>query len=69
MKATSRRHSTIRSFAPRRAQRRNPSALDLRWAVAPELFSDREDDAAEYASLLRQFESVHDDSLGVERFH
>ena len=69
MKATSRRHSTIRSLAPHRAQRRNPSALDLRWAVAPELFSDREDDAAEYASLLRQFESAHDDSLRAERFH
>jgi hypothetical protein len=69
MKAASRRHSSIRALAPHRAQRRKLSALDLRWATAPERFSDREDDAAEYASLLRQFELAHDDSLGVERFH
>ena len=69
MKATSRRHSTIRSLAPRRAQRWNLSDLDPRWVAAPDLFSDREDDAAEYASLLRQFESAHDDSIMVERYH
>jgi hypothetical protein len=40
----------------------------VRWPDAPALFSDRDDEAAEWASLLRDFECVHDEALGCERY-
>ena len=64
MKPSTHRHSR-RAV---RAQGWPLAAPRVRWQDAPALFSDRDDDAAEYASLLRDFEYVHDEALGSERY-
>jgi hypothetical protein len=60
--------------APRRqtgrrdsAQQQLRAALRAQWQDAPALFSDRDDDAAECADLLREFERVHDEATGADR--
>ena len=45
------------------------SALRAQRPDAPDLFSDRDEDDVEYASLLRDFELVHDEALGAERYN
>jgi len=39
------------------------AALRAQWEDAPELFSDRDDEAREYASILRDFACRHDEAL------
>jgi hypothetical protein len=41
--------------------------LQAQWP-APDMFSDRDDDAAEHASLMRDFERMRDEALGSERY-
>ncbi|OGA25181.1 MAG: hypothetical protein A3I02_08805 [Betaproteobacteria bacterium RIFCSPLOWO2_02_FULL_67_26] len=58
------------------AQRRALCTAEARWQAAlrklspepPELFSDRQDEAVEVECILRDFERVHDEALGVERY-
>ena len=69
MKASSHRHSATPAPAARRAEERLRAALRTRWPDAPDLFSDRNEDAAERASILRDFESVHDEALRAERYN
>ena len=47
-------------------ERRLQAALRAQRPYAPDLFSDRNEDDVEYASLLRGFECVHDEALGAE---
>jgi hypothetical protein len=57
-------------------RRRAVSCAEARWQAAlrslnpdaPELFSDRQDDAVEVECILRDFERAHDEALGVERY-
>lgn len=51
-----------------RAQQGPLAAPHVQWQDAPALFSDRDDDAAEYASLLRDFECARDEELGSGRY-
>ena len=55
--------------AMRRCERQLQAALRAQRPDAPDLFSDRNEDDAEYASLLRDFECVHDEALGAERYN
>ncbi len=64
MKPSTHRHSRRAG----RAQRWLLAPLQAQWQDAPALFSDRDDDAAEYASLLRDFECARDEALGAERY-
>lgn len=58
------------------ARRRAACTAEERWQAAlrrlrpdaPELFSDRQEDAVEVERILREFERVHDEELGVERY-
>jgi len=63
MKSSTHRHSRRAG----RAQQRLLAALQAQWQDAPALFSDRDNDTAEYASLLRDFESARDEALNAER--
>lgn len=45
------------------------AALRAQRPDAPDLFSDRNEDDVEYASLLRDFECVHDEALGAECYN
>lgn len=69
MKASIRRHSITRAVSPRRAQQPAHLAHEPQWVAAPDLFSGREDDAAEMRALLLQFEHAHDEVFGFENFH
>lgn len=59
-----------------KARRRAACTAELRWLAAlrrlrpeaPELFSDRREDAVEVECILRDFERAHDEALGVERY-
>lgn len=61
------RHS--RRTAATRAEERLRAALRAQRPEAPEVFSDRDEDAAEYQSILRDFERVHDEALCAERYN
>ena len=50
------------------AEKRWQSALRRLNPDAPELFSDRQEDAVEIECILRDFERAHDAALGVERY-
>lgn len=50
------------------AEARWQAALDRLSPDAPELFSDRQDHAMEIECILRDFEQVHDEALGAERY-
>ena len=59
-----------------KTRRRGACTAEQRWLEAlrklrpeaPELFSDRQEDAVEVESILRDFERAHDEALGVERY-
>lgn len=55
--------------AASRAEQRVQAALRVQRRDVPELFSDRNEDAAEYESILRDFERVHDEALRAERYN
>jgi hypothetical protein len=64
-------HRMARAGAPvmaREARRRLHAALQLRLE-APDIFSDREEDAAEYDSIVRDFETARDEALSAERYN
>ena len=65
MKPSTHRHSR-RAI---RTQRWLLAALQAQRMEPPALFSERNDDAAEYASLLRDFECAHDEALDAERYN
>ena len=58
------------------ARRRAAGTAEQRWRAAvrrlrpdaPELFSDRQEDAREVECILREFGRAHDEALGVERY-
>ena len=68
----------MKARACRRAKawRRAAGSAEERWQAAlrklnpdaPELFSDRQEDAVEVEYILRDFERAHDEALGVERY-
>jgi hypothetical protein len=59
-----------------KAARRAACSAEERWQAAlrrlspdaPELFSDRQEDAVEIDCILRDFERARDEALGVERY-
>jgi hypothetical protein len=53
----------------REARRRLHAALQTLRREAPDIFSDREEDAVEYESIVRDFETVHDEALAGERYN
>jgi hypothetical protein len=63
-------HRTAKAEIPLMARhaRRRLEAAQAQWPEAPDMFSDRHDDAAEYASLMRDFECVRDEALGSGRY-
>ena len=67
MRASTHRRNGVSAPAARRAELWLRAALQAQRAEALELFSDRDDDALEYASILRDFECAHDKALGAER--
>lgn len=56
------------SRAARVAETRLYTALRAQH-TAPDLFSDRNEDAAEYAAILRYFERVHDEAADADRYN
>jgi hypothetical protein len=65
MKPSTHRH-TKRAI---RSQRWLLAAMHAQRKEPPVLFSERDDDAAEYASLMRDFECVRDEALDAERYN
>ena len=63
MRSSTHRGRGICAPAARRADARLRAALQAQWEDAPELFSDRDDEAREYASILRDFACRHDEAL------
>jgi len=55
--------------ASRRAERQLIAALRAQPRVGPEFFSDRDEDAAEVAAILRDFGRVHDETVSAERYN
>jgi hypothetical protein len=54
----------------RDARRRLHAMLQtLRPVATPDIFSDREEDAVEYDSIVRDFETVHNEALSGERYN
>ncbi len=53
----------------RAARRRIHAALQTPRLEAPDIFPDREEDAAEYDSIVRDFETVRDEALSAERYN
>jgi len=53
----------------REARRRLHPALQMPRLEAPDIFSDREEDAAEYDSIVRDFETARDEALSAERYN
>lgn len=68
MKARTCRREKERRRAACSAEKRWQSALRRLDPDAPELFSDRQEDAVEIECILRDFERAHDAALGVERY-
>jgi hypothetical protein len=65
-------HRTARAGTPvmeRDARRRLEAMLQTLRREAPAIFSDREEDAVEYDSIVRDFERVHDEALSAERYN
>ena len=61
------RHSRIPARASANSmERRLQATLRAQRLEAPDLFSDRDEDETEYASLLRDFECVRDEALEAE---
>ena len=60
MRPSTHRGRKICAPAARRAEAMLRAALRAQWEDAPELFSDRDDEAREYASILRDFACRHD---------
>lgn len=69
MRASAHRQRGIPGPAARRAEAWLRAALQAQRADPPDLFSDRDDDAMEYASILRDFTCRHDVALGAERYN
>lgn len=65
-----------RCKSERARRRRAVCSAEARWQRAlralrpgaPEVFSDRQEDAVEYEHILREFGRARDEALGVERF-
>jgi hypothetical protein len=55
--------------AARVAEARLQVALRGQLLHAPDLSSDRDEEATEYAAILRDFERVHDEATGADRFN
>ena len=69
MKKSLQQHPRIAARASMRFNERQlQAALRAQRPDAPDLFSDRDEDDVEYASLLRDFECVHDEALGAESY-
>ena len=67
MKKSLQRHPRIAVRASANGmERRLQAMLRAQRLDAPDLFSDRDEDDVEYASLLRDFECVRDEALGAE---
>ena len=62
MRSSTHRGRGICAPTARRAQERLRAALQAQGEDAPELFSDRDDEAREYASILRDFARRHDEA-------
>ena len=70
MKKSHQQHPRIAARASMRFNEQQlQAALRAQRQYAPDLFSDRDEEDAEYASLLRDFECVHDEALGAERYN
>ena len=65
MKRSANRHSRHAG----RVQQQLLMALRGQWQDAPLLFTDRDDDAAEVASLLRDFEFARDEAVDADRYN
>ena len=63
MRPSTHRGRKICAPAVRRAEAMLRAALRAQGEDAPELFSDRDDEAREYASILRDFACRHDEAL------
>lgn len=68
MKARTCKRAKERRRSAFSAEERWQSALRRLNPDAPELFSDRQEDAVEVECILRDFERAHDEALGVERY-
>jgi hypothetical protein len=53
----------------RDARRRLHAALQTLRLEAPDIFSDREEDAVEYDSIVRDFETARGEALSAERYN
>jgi hypothetical protein len=53
----------------RDARRRLEATLQTLRLEAPDIFSDREEDAVEYESIVRGFETARDEALSGERYN
>ena len=65
-------HRTAKTGIPlvARAARRRPGvALQVLRLEAPDIFSDREEDAVEYENIVRDFAIVRDEALSGERYN
>jgi hypothetical protein len=65
-------HRTAKARTPGmtpEARRRLHAALQTLRQEPLEIFSDREEDAAEYDSIVRDFEAARDEELSVERYN
>lgn len=70
MKKSAHRHSRGATRAPARGgEKRLLAALRAQSPDALDLFTDRDDDAGEYQSLLRDFERVREEAIGAERYN
>ena len=70
MKATV--HRAARAETPvmaRDARRKIEAALQALQMQAPDIFSDREEDAAEYDSIVRDFETARDEAVAADRYN
>ena len=63
MRPSTHRGRGICAPAARSAEAMLRAALRAQGEDAPELFSDRDDEAREYASILRDFACRHDEAL------
>jgi hypothetical protein len=68
MKARTCRRENARRRAACTAEERWQAALRRLSPDAPDLFSDRQDHEVEVECILREFERVHDEALGAERY-
>lgn len=65
-------HRTARAVTPvvaRDARRRLEATLQTLRLEAPDIFSDREEDAVEYDSIVRDFAIAHDEAFSGERYN